>query len=88
MLRICHRRPLGNCLAPATTGQVRKYVAALATSPLRKRVVIDFVNAFSARSGTRACDLLVFRLRNIHEVTRMLTESFTDRALLFATKAI
>ena len=88
MLRICRRHPLGNCVAAPTTGPVRKYVAALATSPLRKRVVADFVNTSTAGYAAEPCDLLVFRLRNIHVVTRMLTESFTDRALLFPTKAI
>jgi hypothetical protein len=64
------------------------HLAAVVTGPLRKRVVIDFVNTLPARRAANPCDLLVFRLRNIHEVTRMLTQSFTDRGLVFATKAI
>jgi hypothetical protein len=65
---------------------LRKRVAAVETSSLRKRVVADFVNTPAAEWAAQPRDLLVFRLRNIHVVTRMLTESFTDRALVFASE--
>ncbi len=74
MLRIRHRHGLPKC------------VARLATDSLRKRVVSDLVNGCPAVRERWRSDLLVFRLRNFHEVTRMLTEPFTDRALVFATE--
>ena len=72
--------------AAAAIGTLRKHCAALATGPLPKRVVIEFVNTLSAQAAPEPCDLPVFRLRIIHEVTRMLTESFTDRGLVFAAE--
>jgi hypothetical protein len=74
MARIRYQRPLRNRLAAVVTGL------------LRKRARIDFVNTLPAGSAARPCDLLVFRLRIIHEVTRMLTESFIDRVLVFASE--
>jgi len=64
----------------------RNRLAAVVTGLLRKRAVIDFVNTLPALSAADRCDLLVFRLQIIHEVTRMLTESFTDRVLVFASE--
>ena len=98
MSLISHRRRLGEDVLAVGTGPVRKSVtapaigplrkrcAALATGPLPKCVVIEFVNTFPDQRAAEACDLPVFRLRIIHEVTRMLTESFTDRGLVFAAE--
>jgi hypothetical protein len=98
MLRICHRRQVREGVPAVATGpvrepvpahairSVRKHRAVLATGPLPKRVVIEFVNTFPAQTAAEPCDLPVFRLRIIHEVTRMLTESFTDRGLVFAAE--
>jgi hypothetical protein len=72
--------------ADGINGALRKYIAAAETGSLRKRVVADFVNTSTAGYAAEPCDLLVFRLRNIHVVTRMLTESFTVRVLVFATE--
>ena len=98
MLRIRHRcpvrrrvpagarNPVREPVAGPATGPLRKHCAALATGPLPKRVVIEFVNTFPAQTAAEPCDLPVFRLRIIHEVTRMLTEAFTDRGLVFAAE--
>ena len=98
MSRICHRRwlredvladgigPVREPVAAPAIGPLRKHCAALATGPLPKRVVIECINTFPDQRAAEACDLPVFRLRIIHEVTRMLTEAFTDRGLVFATE--
>jgi hypothetical protein len=86
MARICHRRRLGEGVPGPAIGPLRKHCAALATGPLPKRVVIEFVNTFPAQTEAEPCDLPVFRLRIIHKITWMLTESFTDRGLVFAAE--
>jgi len=65
---------------------LRNRLAAVVTGPLRKRARIDFVNTLLSQNAMQPCDLLVFRLQIIHEVTRMLTESFIDRGLVFASE--
>jgi hypothetical protein len=81
-----HRHPLPNRVAAVITGQLRTRLRAVVTGPLRKRARIDFVNTLPGQNAAQRCDLLVFRLRIIHEVTRMLTQSFTDRVLVFASE--
>jgi hypothetical protein len=86
MPRIGHRHPLHNRVPAVITDPPRTRLAEVVIGLLRKRAVIDFVNTLPARSAPERCDLLVFRLRIIHEVTRMLTQSFTDRVLVFASE--
>jgi hypothetical protein len=86
MSLIRHRRQLIERALAVAIGAQRACLAAVVTGPLRKCVVIDFVNTLRAGRSANRCDLLVFRLRNIHEVTWMLTESFTDRGLVFASE--
>jgi hypothetical protein len=77
-----------NRFAAFITGPPRTRLGAVVTGPLRKRARIDFVNTLPGRSAAERCDLLVFRLRIIHEVTRMLTQSFTDRVLVFPSEDV
>ena len=86
MPRICQRRPVRERIPAPAMGLRRKHLAAVAIVPLPKRVAFDFVNTFPAQRTAEACDLPVFRLRIIHEVTRMLTQSFPDRGLVFAAE--
>jgi hypothetical protein len=81
-----YRHPLHNRVAAVITGAPRCRNGAVVTGPLRKRARIDFVNTFPGENAAERSDLLVFRLRIIHEVTRMLTQSFTDRVLVFASE--